>query len=321
MIVVSDNDALRDYLDPVRGQSRVALVPTMGNLHDGHLSLVRQAKEEADLVVVSIFVNPMQFGKGEDLATYPRTIDADILALKKEGVDVVFTPGIADIYPQGDQAHTAIHVPLLSEPLCGAKRPGHFDGVCTVVYKLFQLVQPDIAVFGEKDLQQLLIIQKMVTDLSLNIDIQQGLTSRASDGLALSSRNQYLTAVERQIAPRLWETLQDCSQTLQGTATVSFKNTLSQASDDLASAGFEVDYLELRSLQRSSPHDIGTLTRSTKRLTSSGGAGVKRVTVSVTAKLTIAPTTPKALGSIPKNQLGERSPRKLVPGINIMPLC
>ena len=109
---VSDNDALRDYLDSVRGQSRVALVPTMGNLHDGHLSLVRQAKEEADLVVVSIFVTPMQFGKGEDLATYPRPIDADILALKKEGVDVVFTPGIADIYPQGDQAHTAIHVPL-----------------------------------------------------------------------------------------------------------------------------------------------------------------------------------------------------------------
>ena len=191
MIVVSDNKALRDHLDAIRAQSRIAFVPTMGNLHHGHLSLVHQAKKAADIVVVSIFVNPMQFGKEEDLATYPRTIDADVAALKAAGVDVVFTPSIADIYPQGDEAHTAIRVPLLSEPLCGAQRPGHFDGVCTVVYKLFRLVQPDVAVFGEKDLQQLLIIQKMVQDLSLDIDILQGLTSRAGDGLALSSRNQY----------------------------------------------------------------------------------------------------------------------------------
>ena len=249
MIVVSDNSALRDYLDPVRVQSCVAFVPTMGNLHDGHLSLVRQAKEAADIVVVSIFVNPMQFGEKEDLATYPRTIDADVLALKTAGVDVVFTPSIADIYPQGDQAHTAIRVPLLSEPLCGAQRPGHFDGVCTVVYKLFRLIEPDIAVFGEKDLQQLLIIQKMVEDLSLNIDIRHGVTTRASDGLALSSRNQYLSATERQIAPRLWQTLQDCAQTLRGASTVSAANILAQASDELAAAGFKVDYLELRELQ------------------------------------------------------------------------
>jgi pantoate--beta-alanine ligase len=249
MIVVSDNSALRDYLDPVRVQSRVAFVPTMGNLHEGHLSLVRQAKEAADIVVVSIFVNPMQFGEKEDLATYPRTIDADVLALKTAGVDVVFTPSIADIYPQGDQAHTAIRVPLLSEPLCGAERPGHFDGVCTVVYKLFRLIEPNVAVFGEKDLQQLLIIQKMVADLSLNIDIRQGITTRASDGLALSSRNQYLSAAERQIAPRLWQTLQDCAQTLRGASTVSAANILAQASDELTAAGFKVDYLELRELQ------------------------------------------------------------------------
>jgi pantoate--beta-alanine ligase len=221
----------------------------MGNLHDGHLSLVHQAKAAADIVVVSIFVNPMQFGKEEDLATYPRTIDADVAALKAAGVDVVFTPSIADIYPQGDQAHTAIRVPLLGEPLCGAQRPGHFDGVCTVVYKLFRLVQPDVAVFGEKDLQQLLIIQKMVQDLSLDIDIQQGLTSRADDGLALSSRNQYLSDAERQIAPRLWQTLQHCAQTLRGAAHVSAENTLAQASHDLAAAGFIVHYLELRELQ------------------------------------------------------------------------
>ena len=249
MIVVSDNSALRDYLDPVRVQSRVAFVPTMGNLHEGHLSLVRQAKEAADIVVVSIFVNPMQFGEKEDLATYPRTIDADVLALKTAGVDVVFTPSIADIYPQGDQAHTAIRVPLLSEPLCGAQRPGHFDGVCTVVYKLFRLIEPDVAVFGEKDLQQLLIIQKMVEDLSLNIDIRQGITTRASDGLALSSRNQYLSATEREIAPRLWQTLQDCAQTLRGASTGSAGTILAQASDELAAAGFKVDYLELRELQ------------------------------------------------------------------------
>jgi pantoate--beta-alanine ligase len=249
MIVVSDNSALRDYLDPVRVQSRVAFVPTMGNLHEGHLSLVRQAKEAADIVVVSIFVNPMQFGEKEDLATYPRTIDADVLALKTAGVDVVFTPSIADIYPQGDQAHTAIRVPLLSEPLCGAQRPGHFDGVCTVVYKLFRLIEPDVAVFGEKDLQQLLIIQKMVADLSLNIDIRHGVTTRASDGLALSSRNQYLSAAEREIAPRLWQTLQDCAQTLRGASTGSAGTILVQASDELTAAGFKVDYLELRELQ------------------------------------------------------------------------
>jgi pantoate--beta-alanine ligase len=249
MIVVSDNSALRDYLDPVRVQSRVAFVPTMGNLHEGHLSLVRQAKEAADIVVVSIFVNPMQFGEKEDLATYPRTIDADVLALETAGVDVVFTPSIADIYPQGDQAHTAIRVPLLSEPLCGAERPGHFDGVCTVVYKLFRLIEPDVAVFGEKDLQQLLIIQKMVEDLSLNIDIRHGVTTRASDGLALSSRNQYLSAAEREIAPRLWQTLQDCAQTLRGASTGSAGTILVQASDELTAAGFKVDYLELRELQ------------------------------------------------------------------------
>ena len=249
MIVVSDHSALRDYLDPVRVQSRVAFIPTMGNLHEGHLSLVRQAKEAADIVVVSIFVNPMQFGEKEDLATYPRTIDADVLALETAGVDVVFTPSIADIYPQGDQAHTAIRVPLLSEPLCGAERPGHFDGVCTVVYKLFRLIEPDIAVFGEKDLQQLLIIQKMVEDLSLNIDIRHGVTTRASDGLALSSRNQYLSAAEREIAPRLWQTLQDCAQTLRGASTGSAGTILVQASDELTAAGFKVDYLELRELQ------------------------------------------------------------------------
>ena len=249
MIVVSDNSALRDYLDPVRVQSRVAFIPTMGNLHEGHLSLVRQAKEAADIVVVSIFVNPMQFGEKEDLATYPRTIDADVLALETAGVDVVFTPSIADIYPQGDQAHTAIRVPLLSEPLCGAERPGHFDGVCTVVYKLFRLIEPDVAVFGEKDLQQLLIIQKMVEDLSLNIDIRHGVTTRASDGLALSSRNQYLSAAEREIAPRLWQTLQDCAQTLRGASTGSAGTILVQASDELTAAGFKVDYLELRELQ------------------------------------------------------------------------
>ena len=171
MIVVSDTTALAEHLTPLRDRAdRIAFVPTMGNLHDGHLALVHQAREVADVVVVSIFVNPMQFAAHEDLDTYPRTLDDDLSALREAAVDLVLTPSADDIYPDTSARHTAIHVPVLGEALCGKDRPGHFDGVCTVVYKLFQLVGPDIAVFGEKDLQQLLIIKKMVADLSLPID-------------------------------------------------------------------------------------------------------------------------------------------------------
>ena len=249
MIVVSDTTALAEHLTPLRDRAdMIAFVPTMGNLHDGHLALVHQAREVADAVVVSIFVNPMQFAAHEDLDTYPRTLDEDLSALREAGVDLVLTPSADDIYPDTSARHTAIHVPELGEALCGKDRPGHFDGVCTVVYKLFQLVGPDIAVFGEKDLQQLLIIKKMVSDLSLPIDIQSGATQRAEDGLALSSRNQYLSASERAAAPLLWQTLQSCGAALTAKLPESPASIIDSARVVLERAGFIVDYLELREL-------------------------------------------------------------------------
>ena len=218
MIVASDIADLGQGLASLHTRAqKIAFVPTMGNLHAGHLALVEQAHHHADAVVASIFVNPMQFAAHEDLSTYPRTLEADLTALETAGVDLVFTPSDREIYPEGSASHTAIHVPSLGDALCGKDRPGHFDGVCTVVYKLFQLVGPDIAVFGEKDLQQLLIIKKMVADLSLPIDIQSGATQRAEDGLALSSRNQYLSVSERAVAPLLWQTLQSCGAALTAT--------------------------------------------------------------------------------------------------------
>jgi len=249
MIVAQDPTALRHHLDPLRAHAeRVAFVPTMGNLHAGHLALVTQALETGAKVVVSIFVNPMQFAADEDLDTYPRTLDADLSALDKIGADVVFTPREADIYPYGSKAHTAIHVPGLGDGLCGKNRPGHFDGVCTVVYKLLELVRPDIAIFGEKDLQQLLIIKKMVRDLGLQIDIQSGATQRAEDGLALSSRNQYLSEEERATAPLLWQTLRDCASQLQADRSADVASVLTPARTALEQAGFDVDYLEPRAL-------------------------------------------------------------------------
>lgn len=249
MIVVSDTAALAEHLTPLRDRAdTIAFVPTMGNLHDGHLALVHQARAVADAVVVSIFVNPMQFAAHEDLDTYPRTLDDDLSALREANVDLVLTPSTDDIYPDGSARHTAIHVPLLGDALCGRDRPGHFDGVCTVVYKLFQLVGPDVAVFGEKDLQQLLIIKKMVADLSLPIDIQSGPTQRAEDGLALSSRNQYLSASERALAPFLWQTLQSCAAALTATPQCPPSSVIDPAIEALEQAGFTVDYLELREL-------------------------------------------------------------------------
>ena len=199
-------------------------------------------------MVVSIFVNPMQFAAHEDLDTYPQTLDGDLSALREAGVDLVLTPSADDIYPDTSARHTAIHVPELGEALCGRDRPGHFDGVCTVVYKLFQLVGPDIAVLGEKDLQQLLIIKKMVADLSLPIDIQSGATQRAEDGLALSSRNQYLSASERALAPSLWQTLQRCGAALTATPREPPASIIDAGRVALEQAGFKVDYLELREL-------------------------------------------------------------------------
>lgn len=249
MIVASTPSALKEHLAALRTRSvAVSFVPTMGNLHAGHLALIQQARQCAEVVVASIFVNPMQFAENEDLATYPRTMDADLAALREAGVDMVFTPNVEDIYPGGSALHTAIHVPVLGDSLCGRDRPGHFDGVCTVVCKLFQIVEPDIAVFGEKDLQQLLIIKQMVRDLGLPVEVQHGPTQRAEDGLALSSRNQYLSDAERALAPLLWQTLQDCAQALKTPAISEAERVLTPARDALQRAGFAVDYLELRTL-------------------------------------------------------------------------
>ena len=258
MIVVSDTAALAEHLSPLRHRAdTIAFVPTMGNLHDGHLALVNQARAAANAVVVSIFVNPMQFASDEDLDTYPRTLDDDLRALQETGVDLVLTPSADDIYPDTSARHTAIHVPVLGDALCGKYRPGHFDGVCTVVYKLFRLVGPDIAVFGEKDLQQLLIIKKMVADLSLPIDIQSGATQRAEDGLALSSRNRHLSASERALAPLLWQTLQSCAATLTATPDCEPASIIDPARETLEQAGFTVDYLELRELSTLQLVDTG----------------------------------------------------------------
>ncbi len=180
---------------------RIALVPTMGNLHDGHMTLVEEAKAAADVVVVSIFVNPMQFDRQEDLARYPRTLQEDCEKLNRRKVDLVFAPAPSDVYPQGMDTQTFVEVPGISTILEGASRPGHFRGVSTIVSKLFNLVQPDVACFGEKDYQQLALIRKMVADMGYDIEIVGVPTVRAKDGLALSSRNGYLSAEQRKIAP------------------------------------------------------------------------------------------------------------------------
>ncbi|MDG0980137.1 MAG: pantoate--beta-alanine ligase [Halieaceae bacterium] len=234
---------------------KIGFVPTMGNLHDGHLSLVRKAKQLSDFVVTSIFVNPLQFGAGEDLDNYPRTLETDSKQLELQGNDIVFVPSVAEMYPRGMSTQTQVSVPQLSETLCGASRPGHFDGVTTVVTKLFNMVQPDLAVFGEKDFQQLSIICKMVDDLCMPIEIVGVPTGRAADGLALSSRNGYLTADERLIAPELNKIIQSCKDAILSGST-DFSDLEASAKQGLQAAGFKPDYFAIR--------DSSTLTEVTK---------------------------------------------------------
>lgn len=222
----------------------VALVPTMGNLHEGHLKLVDRAQQLADHVVVSIFVNPMQFGANEDLASYPRTFDADCIALAERGAHAVFAPTVADVYPRGLEQQTYIEVPDISEILCGASRPGHFRGVATIVAKLFNMVQPQVAVFGEKDFQQLQVIRLMTRDLSLPVDVIGMPTERASDGLALSSRNGYLSQEHRTAAPVLYRSLQRIADDIK--AQEKPETALKNAASVIEKAGFTIDYLELR---------------------------------------------------------------------------
>lgn len=230
----------------------IAFVPTMGNLHAGHLQLVERAKNLADKVVVSVFVNPLQFGVNEDFDKYPRTLQQDAEKLEVLHTDLLFCPQVAEMYPRGMNNLTRVIVPdNLKNTLCGQSRPGHFDGVATVVNMLFQMVQPDKAVFGLKDFQQFLVIQQMVTDLHLPIEIIGEATVRETDGLAMSSRNQYLSSEERQLAPLLFQTLQHIQHQLQlGENSAAL---CSQAIDKLEQSGFKIDYLDVRRQQDLTP--------------------------------------------------------------------
>lgn len=224
---------------------RIGLVPTMGNLHEGHLALVEKALQRTDCVIVSIFVNPLQFGPNEDLDSYPRTLTEDQQKLLDTGAHMVFAPSAAEMYPQGMAGHTRISVPQVSEGLCGASRPGHFEGVATVVAKLFNIVQPDLAVFGEKDYQQLAVIRKMTHDLCLPVQILGEPTVRAADGLALSSRNGYLSPAERSQAPALYASLQWIAEQIRS-GKRDHQALLQQATDKIVQAGMQLDYLQLR---------------------------------------------------------------------------
>ncbi|MCU5771548.1 pantoate--beta-alanine ligase [Erwiniaceae bacterium BAC15a-03b] len=223
---------------------RIALVPTMGNLHDGHMTLVDEARERADIVVATIFVNPMQFERADDLARYPRTLQEDCEKLNRRGVDLVFSPSPGDIYPQGLDTQTFVEVPGLSSLLEGASRPGHFRGVSTVVSKLFNLVQPDLACFGEKDYQQLALIRKMVADMGYDIDIIGVPTVRAKDGLALSSRNGYLTADQRKQAPALSKVMNGMAQKLSD-GERHVEQIIADAEAELTEKGFRPDGLAI----------------------------------------------------------------------------
>ncbi len=223
---------------------RIGLVPTMGNLHEGHIALVAAALARADRVVTTVFVNPLQFGPGEDLDAYPRTLAQDAARLAAAGNHLLFAPGDATMYPNGRDGHTIVEVPGLSAELCGASRPGHFRGVTTVVAKLFNMVQPDLAVFGNKDYQQLMLIRRMAADLDMPIEIEGRPTVREPDGLAMSSRNGYLTADERARAPALFRTLQRLATAVAaGTEPALAERDAIRA---LAEAGFEPDYVSVR---------------------------------------------------------------------------
>ena len=239
-------EALREQLGEWRrARDHIALVPTMGNLHAGHLHLVNVAREHAERVVVSIFVNPTQFGDGEDYEKYPRTIEKDKLQLKRAKTDGLFMPDVDTMYPFGTDVATSVTVPVLTEEFCGEFRPGHFDGVTSVVSRLFSLVQPDVAVFGKKDYQQLLVIKRLVEDLSLPIRIIEAETQRESDGLAISSRNQYLNDAQRKKAPELYRVLQSVRDELLDDND-DYAELEENAAFDLSRIGFEPEYVSIR---------------------------------------------------------------------------
>jgi pantoate--beta-alanine ligase len=245
MQTIHDPAQLRALLAPWRSAGRrIALVPTMGNLHDGHLKLVRRARALADRVVASVFVNPLQFAPGEDYERYPRTLEVDALKLAEEQTDLLFAPAPEQVYPRPPQLTTRVSVPGLEDILCGASRPGHFGGVATVVTILFHMVEPQVAVFGEKDYQQLLLICRLAADLHLPIDIVGVPTVREPDGLALSSRNAYLSDSQRRVAPRLYAALKQVRErVLAGAGPVE---AAAAGARELDAAGFDCDYFTVR---------------------------------------------------------------------------
>ncbi|BCU56956.1 pantoate--beta-alanine ligase [Enterobacter kobei] len=246
MLIIETLPLLRQHIRRLRQEGkRIALVPTMGNLHDGHMKLVDEAKNAADVVVASIFVNPMQFDRADDLARYPRTLQDDCEKLNKRKVDIVFAPAPDQIYPHGTDSQTWVEVPGLSDMLEGASRPGHFRGVATIVSKLFNLVQPDVACFGEKDYQQLAVIRKMVADMGYDIEIIGVPTVRAKDGLALSSRNGYLTSDQRKIAPGLSKVMNAMAEKLR-TGDNDIHEIIAVAEQELNSSGFRADDIQIR---------------------------------------------------------------------------
>ena len=246
-MLIIDSVALlrREIRDFRKNNKRIALVPTMGNLHEGHMTLVEEAKARGDVVVVSIFVNPMQFERPDDLERYPRTLQEDCEKLNKRGVDLVFAPSPAEIYPKGLATQTQVDVPVISTILEGASRPGHFRGVSTIVSKLFNLVQPQVACFGQKDFQQLALLRTMVEDMGYDIEIVGVPTVRAKDGLALSSRNGYLTSDERKTAPQLYKIMNALADRLsQGERHID--EMLQETAQQLREAGFIPDELFVR---------------------------------------------------------------------------
>ncbi|MBO9871853.1 MULTISPECIES: pantoate--beta-alanine ligase [Xanthomonas] len=251
---VTDLARLRAIVSGWKRQGlRVAFVPTMGNLHAGHFSLVMLARQYADRVVSSVFVNPTQFGPNEDFTRYPRTPEADTSGLEGAGCDVLWLPTVESMYPLGVELALRMHTPGVSEVLEGACRPGHFDGVCTVVARLFNQVQPDLAAFGKKDYQQLAVIRQMVADLAFPIEILGGSIVREADGLAMSSRNQYLSAEERPRAAQIHRTLRAMREAhLAGRPRAEVE---AEATAQLQAAGFEVDYSVLRTPDLSEPQD------------------------------------------------------------------
>ncbi len=256
MNTVKNLQQLRAAISRARSEGkRIAFVPTMGNLHAGHIALIQHATERLDFVVASIFVNPLQFGANEDLDSYPRTLVADQSKLLEAGCNLLFTPDAQDMYPQGMAQQTIVSVPGVSTGLCGGSRPGHFDGVATIVCKLLNMVQPDIALFGEKDFQQLAVIRKMVADLNMPVQIFGVPIVRDHDGLALSSRNGYLSAQQRAAAPALQQCLQALKAQIKN-GRRDYAMLFEQFDTDLQAAGFRLDYVELRDALSLQPAEV-----------------------------------------------------------------